>query len=96
MAVQLMVQEGSEILDDMEDDEIIDPYLKTLITRPAHSTSNIPLNIYKIKIPPSEIASKYWPLIKPGIQVPIFDLNEINNDTLQESTKNFDSRRNGV
>lgn len=77
MAVQLMVQEGSEVFDDMEDDEIIDPYLKTLITRPAHSTSNIPWNIYKIKIPPSEIASKYWPLIKPGIQVPIFDLNEI-------------------
>lgn len=77
LAVPLMQQESSDYFIPFLNEEKVQPFLKTLITRPAYSTSNIPWIIYKIKIPPSKLASKYWPLIKPTDKVPIFDLKEI-------------------
>lgn len=74
LAVSLMTQEEKA---SFEYDEIVDPYLKALVIHPATSLSNIPWNIYRIKIPPSPIADKYWPLIKPDDKVPMFNLNEI-------------------
>lgn len=74
-AVSLMDQEGPEFFDNLPSDEVTDPFLKALVNHPPDSQSNIPWGIYKIKIPPSPIAEKYWPLRKSNL--PIFDLEEI-------------------
>lgn len=74
-SVSLMTQEGPEFFDTIQSDEVIDPYLKALVIHPAQSMQNIPWNIYKIKIPPSPIAEKFWPLRRN--KPPMFDLQEI-------------------
>lgn len=77
-AVKLMTQEGKEFFASLDDKEITDPFLKALVTHPAHHTASLPWNIYKIKIPSeSNIAEKYWPLIDDPENVPIFDLKKI-------------------
>lgn len=84
-AVGLMDQEGKEFLENLQNDEVTEPFLKALVIHPPNSTSNIPWGIYKIKIPPSPIAKKYWPLRKTNL--PIFNLDEIKAFYKEELTK---------
>lgn len=98
LAAPLMEQENAQFFDQFKNEQKTEPLLKTLITRPAYSTANIPWNIYKLKIPPSVLAPKYWPLIKPPQTVPMFNLEEILVDykkallTLNEEEKNLNRK----
>ncbi|KAK8885955.1 5'-3' exoribonuclease 1 [Tritrichomonas musculus] len=74
-AVSLMVQEEKDFFDNIQYDEVTDPFLKALVNHPPDSMVNIPWNIYKIKIPPSPIAEKYWPSSYKTL--PMFNLEEI-------------------
>lgn len=73
-AVNMMTQEGKKFFTKLNDKEITDPLLKSLIIYPATKTTNIPWEIYKLKIPPSPLAEKYFPL---SPKAPMFDLEEI-------------------
>lgn len=75
--VPLMVQEGKEFFEHLPPDEVTEPFLKALVIHPPGSKTNIPWGIYKIKIPPSPIAEKYWPIHVNNAKIPMFDLNEI-------------------
>lgn len=98
LAAPLMEQESSLFFDQFKNDQKTEPFLKTLIIRPAYSTANIPWNIYKLKIQPSVLAPKYWPLIKPTQKVPMFNLEEILVEykkallTLSEEEKNHNRK----
>lgn len=75
--VPLMVQEGKEFFEHLPPDEITEPFLKALVIHPPDSQINIPWGIYKLKIPPSPIAEKFWPIHKERAKLPMFDLIEI-------------------
>ena len=71
----MMTQEGKEFFEHLPPDEVTEPFLKALVIHPPGSKTNIPWGIYKIKIPPSPIAEKYWPSSYKTL--PMFNLEEI-------------------
>ena len=74
-AVQMMIDEGPAVFNTPGSTDKMEPMFNTFVVFPVDSREDLPWCLYRLKIPPSEIAH-FWPLGATEVEdIPMLDLS---------------------